>query len=101
MAIFTVEIGGKATLVCAARDSADAVAFAEEPFIRFELGSIVGLNGKPLWDGTAEILARPAQPNEREVWEIGLTEALTCQVYESREDAIDRGCFSFLVPYVD
>lgn len=88
-------------MVCAAHGYDGAVAFAEEPFIRSELRNIAGIDGKPLWDGAAEIAVRPAQHFEREVFEIGLLDALRCQVIESREDAIDGGCFSFLVPYTD
>ena len=101
MLVFTLDIADRPTVAVAARNYVSVLAFIANDFIRSELQTITTVDGTPLWDGTAEIAVRPATEPERLVWEIGLNEALKGQVYEDREDAIDSGCFSFLVPYLD
>jgi hypothetical protein len=101
MPIFTVDIADRPTVVVAARDYAGALAFVSDGFTRSELYMIKTVDGAPLWDGTADITVRLATEPEKQVWEIGLKDALKGEVYEDRENAIDGYCFSFLVPYLD
>ncbi len=99
MPIFTAEIAGQPTIVLAARDHVNALAFVKNDFIRSELADLQTPDGAPLWDGNTSVTVRLATTDERAVWERNLVEDLAEGVHESREDAIESNGFAFLVDY--
>ena len=99
MQVFTAEIAGQPTIVLAARDYVAALAFVKNDFIRSELAGLQTPDGAPLWDRNADVTIRPANADERAIWERSLVEDLAEGVHESREDAIESNGFAFLVDY--
>ena len=99
MPVFTAQITGQPTIVFAARDHVNALAFVHDDFIRSELCGLRAPDGAQLWDGDAAVSVRPASADERAAWEHNLVEDLAAGVHESREDAIESNGFVFLVEY--
>ncbi len=74
MPIFTAEIAGRPTVVLAARDYVAALAFVNDDFIRPELAGLQTPDGAPLWDGDTAVTVRPANKDEKAIWESNLVE---------------------------
>jgi hypothetical protein len=61
--IFTIEIGGKPTLVFEAKNLHEAHELCHEKWLRGDLAEAKS-DGVPLWDGRAKLRARMALPDE-------------------------------------
>jgi hypothetical protein len=74
-------IGGKAVLAFRAEDEDEARAIIddEEGSMRSDLKVLVGMDGKPLWDGESAIEAREATAAQHAEWK------------QSRDQAISDG----------
>lgn len=100
MPIFTIEIGGRATVVLPARDYVSAMSFAADSFLHSELSTLTGVDGAPLWDGKTEWLVRPATDDERAVWEAEVAEAVRVREIDSRDHAVEAIWIAYLVPHL-
>lgn len=57
MQTYVASIGGTAIMIFRAEDEDQAHAIIEERNMRSDLHTLVGPDGKPLWDGKSEILS--------------------------------------------
>src|SRR5579871_6088128 len=75
MTVFVAEINGRGIVAFSQPNADDALAFADDEDFRSDLMFLEGENGRPLWDGRAEICVREADPHEAERWKASFTEA--------------------------
>ena len=75
MSLFTLEIEGRPIMVFAGEDQTTAELFAEEPSLHEDLMAFAH-EGKPLWDGEAELSVREAHPEEASDWEAAFASAV-------------------------
>lgn len=79
MQTYVASIGGTAIMIFRAEDEDQAHAIIEERNMRSDLHTLVGPDGKPLWDGKSEIQVQEATPAQQGEWE------------QSRDQAISDG----------
>jgi hypothetical protein len=66
-AVFVTEIDGLSVMAFAALTFEEATEFVEGPLLRSDL-MVLQADGRPLWNGTVEIVVREALPAERDRW---------------------------------
>ncbi len=102
MTIYTIEIAGRPTLAFSAENlSAAEGAQKARGGIEGELTVLNDVNGKPLWDGEAELFLREAHEEEREEWDKVIAHAVQEGDPASRQEAEEVGYVVFLVPVRD
>jgi hypothetical protein len=81
MKTYVAIIDGNAVLAFRSEDDDQARAIVDDPegSMRSDLQSLVGADGKPLWDGQSAIQAREATPAQHTEWQ------------QSRDQAISDG----------
>jgi hypothetical protein len=81
MKTYVASINGNAVLAFRAEDDDQARAIIDDPegSMRSDLLTLIGADGKPLWDGKSAIQAREATPAQHAEWE------------QSRDQAISDG----------
>jgi hypothetical protein len=81
MRTYIASIGGQAVMAFRAQDDDQARAIIEDPdgSMRSDLQTLVGTDGKPLWDGKSAIEVREATAAQHAEWE------------QSRDQAISDG----------
>ncbi len=79
MKTYVAITGGKAVLVFRAEDDDEAHAMIDdqEGSIRSDLKVLVGIDGKPLWDGKSTIEAREATVEQQAEWEQSRHQAIS------------------------
>ena len=95
MTVYVLEIAGKAVAVCDFNTRDEAEEWPQEPWFQEDL-SVLDSEGKPLWDGIAELHVREAFDEEADRWRAMRTQAI-------REDEADEdnAFLMFLVPVSD
>ena len=68
MTIFVAEINGQAIGAFSQPTEDDALAWANDKSFRSDLIVLESEDGRPLWDGLAEIYVRKANPEEADRW---------------------------------
>ena len=96
MTVFVAEIKGKGIVAFSQPNADDALALADDEDFRSDLMFLEGEDGRPLWDGRAEIYVREADPHEAEHWKISFTEAKLHGDVEDAEDWV-----IYLVPVTE
>ncbi len=86
MTIFVAEINGQGIVAFSQPSPEDALAWADDEDFRSDLVFLEGENGRPLWDGRAEIFVREADPEEAERWKLSFTEAMHDGDVEDADD---------------
>ncbi|MCK1512285.1 hypothetical protein IVB22_06800 [Bradyrhizobium sp. 190] len=66
-AIFTLEVGGRPTLVFEAKNLRESQQLCHEHWLRRDIAGLMS-NGAPLWDGKARLRARRSTENEIAVY---------------------------------
>jgi hypothetical protein len=79
MQTYVASIGGTPIMAFRAEDDDQARAIMEEHNMRSDLHTLVGADGKPLWDGKSDIQVEEASPAQQADWE------------QSRDQAISDG----------
>ena len=79
MQTYVATIGGTPIMAFRAEDEDQARAMMEEHNMRSDLHTLVGADGKPLWDGKSNIEVEEANPTQQAEWE------------QSRDQAISDG----------
>jgi len=75
MPIFAAEINGRGIVAFSQPNADDALALADDEDFRSDLMFLEGEDGRPLWDGRADIYVREADPEEPNDWTASFTEA--------------------------
>jgi hypothetical protein len=76
MTIFVAEINGQGIAAFSQNTPDDALAWADDKDFRSDLMTLEGQDGRPLWDGLAEIYVREAYPEEADRWKASYVRAL-------------------------
>lgn len=74
--VFVAEIDGRALIALNAAGPSAAQTVLDDPAVRFDLQSFRRGDGKPIWNGTATLSLREAEPSERELWESSFRDAI-------------------------
>ena len=88
MSIFVAEINGRGIVAFSQRNADAALALADDEDFRSDLMFLEGDDGRPLWDGRAEIYVREADPEEAGRWTASFTEARHDGDAEDPEDFV-------------
>ncbi len=94
--IFVAEINGQGIVAFSQPTANDALAWADDEDVRSDLMFLEGADGRPLWDGRAEIYVREADPEEGDRWQTSFKEALGDGDVEDAEDWV-----IYLVPVTE
>jgi hypothetical protein len=86
MTIFVTEINGHGIFAFSQLTVDVAWALADDKDFRADLMFLLGEDGRPLWDGHAEIYVREADPEEAERWNASFTETRQDGDAEDAED---------------
>jgi len=85
MKTYTIEVAGRAIAVFSADDDTEAEDWVNHEILRTDLMILEGPDGRPLWDGKAEIGLRDANPDEHAVWRASNDRALRSGHVEKSE----------------
>jgi hypothetical protein len=96
MTIFVAEISGKGLVAFNQPSPEQALTWADDEDFRSDLMSLEGEDGRPLWDGRAEIYVREADSEEADRWKASFTEAMQDGDAEDAEDWV-----IYLVPVTE
>ena len=86
MTIFVTEINGQGIFAFSQLTMDVAQALADDEDFLADLMFLQGEDGRPLWDGHAEIYVREADPEEVGRWDASFTEARQNGDAEDAED---------------
>jgi hypothetical protein len=75
MAVYTLEIAGRAIAAFNEDGIADAERFVENDELRNDL-TVCEFDGAPLWDGKTELFVRDALPEEQAHWQTSHARAI-------------------------
>jgi hypothetical protein len=90
------EIDGQGIVAFSQPTADDALTWADDKGFRSDLLLLEGEDGRPLWDGRAEIYVREADPEESDRWNASFTEARHDGDVEDAEDWV-----LYLVPVTE
>src|ERR1700730_12416658 len=76
MQTYVVSIGGKAVLAFRAEDDEQAREVAHFTSVRFDLRALTDTDGKPLWDGNADIQVQLASAAHDVEWQQSRDQAI-------------------------
>ena len=96
MTIFVAEINGLGIVAFSQPRTEDALAWADDEDFRSDIVFLEGEDGRPLWDGRAEIFVREADPEEAERWTVSFTDAMHDGEVEDADDWV-----IYLVPVTE
>jgi len=96
MTIFVAEIKGRGIVAFSQPSPEDALDWADDEDFRSDIVFLEGEDGRPLWDGRAEIFVREADPEEAERWTVSFTDAMHDGEVEDADDWV-----IYLVPVTE